>query len=62
MVILRRGDHLHFLDNVEQEHETVRTMKWTGELAWIPRKCGPLRNSVRDNKLTYLCVGSHSAT
>jgi hypothetical protein len=25
MVILRRTDHLHFIDNVEQEHETVRS-------------------------------------
>src|SRR2546430_10956406 len=26
MVILRRADHLHFLDDVEQEHESVRAM------------------------------------
>jgi dienelactone hydrolase len=26
MVILRRADHLHFIDNVEQEHEALRTM------------------------------------
>src|SRR5262249_40950627 len=32
MVILRRADHCHFMDHVEQEHETVRTMSWTGEL------------------------------
>ena len=35
MVILRRADHCHFMDNVEQAHETVRTMPWTGELAWL---------------------------
>jgi dienelactone hydrolase len=42
MVILRRADHLHFLDNVEQEHETVRTMMWTGELAWISKEMRPI--------------------
>lgn len=26
MVILRRADHLHFIDNVEQEHEAFRTV------------------------------------
>ena len=42
MVILRRADHLHFVDNVEQEHETVRHMPFTGELAWIPKEMRPI--------------------
>jgi dienelactone hydrolase len=42
MVILRRADHVHFLDNVEQEHETVRTLPWTGPLAWIPKEMQPI--------------------
>lgn len=42
MVILRRADHLHFMDNVEELHETVRTMPWTGELAWIPKEMRPI--------------------
>jgi dienelactone hydrolase len=42
MVILRRADHVHFMDNVEQEHETVRTMPWTGQLAWIPKEMRPI--------------------
>ncbi|MDQ6933440.1 MAG: dienelactone hydrolase family protein [Candidatus Eremiobacteraeota bacterium] len=42
MLILRRADHLHFLDNVEHEHETVRNMPFTGELAWIPKEMPPI--------------------
>jgi len=42
MVVLRRADHMHFMDNVEQLHETVRTMAWTGELAWIPKEMRPM--------------------
>jgi dienelactone hydrolase len=41
MVILRRADHLHFMDNAEKEHEIARTMSWPGELAWIPREMRP---------------------
>jgi dienelactone hydrolase len=35
MVILRRADHLHFVDDVEREHEAMRAIPATGELAWI---------------------------
>lgn len=42
MVILRRADHLHFMDNVEQLHEAVRAMPWTGELAWLPKEMRPI--------------------
>ena len=42
MVILRRADHCHFMDDVEQQHETVRTMQWPDELAWIPREMRPI--------------------
>ena len=31
MVILRGADHLHFMDNVEELHEAVRTTPWPGE-------------------------------
>jgi dienelactone hydrolase len=41
MIILRRADHLHFMDNAEQEHEIARTMPWPGELAWIPNEMRP---------------------
>jgi predicted dienelactone hydrolase len=42
MVILRRADHLHFLDDVEQIHESVRKMRFTGELAWISKEMRPI--------------------
>jgi dienelactone hydrolase len=42
MIILRRADHLHFMDNAEQEHEIARTMPWPGELAWIPKEMRPI--------------------
>jgi dienelactone hydrolase len=42
MIILRRADHLHFMDNVEQEHEAFRTMPFTGEAAWIPKEMRPI--------------------
>ena len=42
MVVLRRADHLHFMDNVEQQHEAVRAMTFTGELAWVPKEMRPI--------------------
>ncbi len=35
MLILRRADHLHFVDDVEQAHEAVRAMPLGGKLAWL---------------------------
>jgi len=51
MVILRRADHLHFLDDVEQDHEAARAMPWGGKLAWIPTEMRPI---------TQLCTGEQS--
>ena len=34
-MILRRADHYHFMDNVEEVHETVQNMPLTEELAWM---------------------------
>lgn len=51
MVILRRADHLHFMDNVEELHEAVRTMPWPGELAWMPKEMRPM---------TELCSGEQA--
>jgi len=43
MVILRRADHLHFVDNVEEAHEALRTMPLTGkEWDWIPKEMRPI--------------------
>ena len=51
MVILRRADHLHFMDDVEHLHEAVRTMPFTGELAWIQKEMRPIAE---------LCSGEHA--
>src|SRR5205807_605570 len=42
MAVLRRADHLHFVDEVEAEHEAVRAMPFAGELAWIPKEMKPI--------------------
>jgi dienelactone hydrolase len=42
MVVLRRADHVHFVDHVEREHEAARTRPWTGKLAWIPKEMRPM--------------------
>ncbi len=42
MVILRRADHIHFLDDVEREHEATRSTPWAGALAWISEEMRPL--------------------
>ena len=42
MVILRRADHQHFLDNGEQIHETFRTMPLSGDLAAIQKEMLPI--------------------
>ncbi len=42
MVILRRADHLHFIDNVETQHEAVRAMQFGGEAAWMQKEMRPI--------------------
>ncbi len=42
MVILRRADHMHFMDNVEQIHESARNTVWAPELAWIQQEMRPI--------------------
>ncbi len=42
MAILRRADHMHFMDNVEEMHETVRTMQFPAELAWMQQEMQPI--------------------
>jgi dienelactone hydrolase len=51
MVILRRADHMHFMDNVEELHEAVRTSPWPGDLAWLPKEMVPV---------AQLCSGEHA--
>ncbi|HUQ30640.1 MAG TPA: dienelactone hydrolase family protein [Pyrinomonadaceae bacterium] len=42
MAILRRADHMHFMDNVEEMHEIVRAMSFPTELAWLPKEMRPI--------------------
>jgi dienelactone hydrolase len=42
MVILRRADHAHFMDHVEEVHERLRKTPFTGELAWLPKEMRPI--------------------
>lgn len=42
MVILRRADHLHFIDNVEQEHEAFRTAPMPAEVAQMQKEMLPI--------------------
>jgi len=51
MVILRRADHMHFMDDVEKWHEAARNMPATGVLAWIPKEMRPIAE---------LCSGEQS--
>jgi len=50
MVILRRADHLHFVDDVQREHEAMRAIPATGELAWITQM----------RPITELCSGEQA--
>jgi dienelactone hydrolase len=40
--VLRRADHMHFMDNVAEQHEGVRLAKWPEEMAWISREMRPI--------------------
>jgi predicted dienelactone hydrolase len=42
LVILRRADHYHFMDNVEEIHEAVRAMKFPAELDWMTKEMRPI--------------------
>ena len=42
MIILRRADHMHFMDKVEEMHESVRNMTFPEELTWITREMRPI--------------------
>jgi dienelactone hydrolase len=51
LLILRRADHSHFMDHVEEEHENFRALPLAGELAWIPKAMRPIAE---------LCSGEQS--
>jgi predicted dienelactone hydrolase len=52
MVILRRADHYHFMDNAEELHEAARATPFTGELAWVSKEMRPI---------TELCSGEQAS-
>jgi dienelactone hydrolase len=41
MIVLRKSDHEHFMDQAGQEHEAVRSWTWKGDLAWIATAMKP---------------------
>jgi dienelactone hydrolase len=51
MVILRRADHMHFMDHVEEMHEMVRKMPAPPELAYLAEEMRPIAE---------LCSGEQS--
>jgi predicted dienelactone hydrolase len=55
MVILGRADHSHFADNVEEEHEQMRAMPFTGDLAWVAEEMRPIRE-LSTGAEAHLCV------
>jgi predicted dienelactone hydrolase len=42
MFVVRGADHLHFVDDVEDAHESLRQGTLSGEAAWIPAAMRPL--------------------
>ncbi|HLJ68677.1 MAG TPA: alpha/beta fold hydrolase [Chloroflexota bacterium] len=42
LIVMRRADHQHFIDDVEGAHEALRAMSLPGEAAWIPEKMRPI--------------------
>jgi hypothetical protein len=42
MFILRRADHLHFVDDVEGQHEALRAVSLPGDAAWMPAAMRPI--------------------
>jgi hypothetical protein len=55
MIILRRADHMHFTDNVEEMHESVCNMTFPEELSWIPREMKPI-NELSSGEQAHLFV------
>jgi predicted dienelactone hydrolase len=42
MFVVRGADHLHFLDNPQEAHESLRQATLPGEAAWIPAAMRPM--------------------
>ena len=61
MVIMHRADHLHFVDEVEREHEAMRAMPATRELAWI-KEMRPMAELCSGEQAHLFVRGSPSPT
>ncbi|HEY2028217.1 MAG TPA: dienelactone hydrolase family protein [Myxococcales bacterium] len=57
LLVIPRADHLHFVDGVEEEHEAVRAMTFTGALAWISREMRPIGELLPGNEAHRLIRG-----
>jgi dienelactone hydrolase len=42
LVVLRRADHAHFVDDVAGDHEALRAMSLPGDAAWMPAAMLPM--------------------
>jgi dienelactone hydrolase len=42
LVVLRRADHQHFVDDVAGDHEALRAMSLPGDAAWMPAAMLPM--------------------
>jgi len=63
MVVLPHADHLHFVDNVEQAHEQLRTASLPPEASWISREMrtttySPAGSSTRSTARTSATAGN----
>jgi hypothetical protein len=62
MVILRRADHSHFMDNVEREHETFRTAALPAALKAMQQEMLPsaeLTSGEKAHLFTYALTTCH---
>jgi len=57
MVILRRADHMHFMDHVEEMHEWVRKMPVPPELAYLAQEMRPIAELCSGEKANLFVRG-----
>lgn len=57
MLILRRADHMHFMDNIEEMHERVRKMPVPPELEWMLKEMRPIAELCSGEQASLLVRG-----
>ncbi|GAC1501343.1 MAG: hypothetical protein NVS1B14_05710 [Vulcanimicrobiaceae bacterium] len=57
LVVLRRADHLHFIDDVERAHEGVRSMRLQGELEWLSKEMLPIAQLISGDRAHLFARG-----